>query len=121
MTSKSKLCQRAFMSCPDSRSDGWISTMIGLYVALFAEANVLRAQDAHVESVGSTGAPAFLLLGELSGGSYYSSARSVSRNAMVIVGTSNSANGPEAFRWTPETGIVGLGDIPGGEFEKSCV
>jgi probable HAF family extracellular repeat protein len=34
----------------------------------------------------------------------------------VIVGRSNG----EAFRWTQSTGIVGLGDLPGGDFYSSA-
>jgi probable HAF family extracellular repeat protein len=32
----------------------------------------------------------------------------------VVVGYSSSSNGNEAFRWTQATGMVGLGDLPGG-------
>ena len=31
-------------------------------------------------------------------------------------GWSDSASGREAFRWTSDGGMVGLGDLPGGEF-----
>jgi uncharacterized membrane protein len=34
----------------------------------------------------------------------------------VIVGSSHSANGTEAFRWTEAGGMIGLGDLPGGTF-----
>lgn len=40
----------------------------------------------------------------------------VSANGRVVVGVSQSASGPQAFRWTAETGMVGLGDLPGGGF-----
>ncbi|MEA5509734.1 PEP-CTERM sorting domain-containing protein [Crocosphaera sp. UHCC 0190] len=50
------------------------------------------------------------------GRSYYSMARDTSQDGSVIVGRSNSVNGLEAFRWTQETGMVGLGDLPGGDF-----
>jgi len=33
-----------------------------------------------------------------------------------VVGMSNSASGEEAFRWTSGGGMVGLGDLPGGDF-----
>jgi len=33
-----------------------------------------------------------------------------------IVGYGNSASGNEAFRWTAEGGMVGLGSLPGGSF-----
>ncbi len=34
----------------------------------------------------------------------------------MIVGLGESVNGVEAFRWTAETGMVGLGDVAGGGF-----
>ena len=63
-------------------------------------------------------------LGYLPGGGYYAAsyASGVSANGSVVVGVSTSANGTEAlgwqeaFRWTQGTGIVGLGDLPGGSF-----
>ncbi|MDB9418679.1 PEP-CTERM sorting domain-containing protein [Microcystis aeruginosa] len=67
-------------------------------------------------------------LGYLPGGGYYaaSSATGVSANGSVVVGNSTSANGievlgwQEAFRWTQGTGMVGLGDLPGGIFWSSA-
>jgi probable HAF family extracellular repeat protein len=64
-------------------------------------------------------------LGDLPGGSpiitYYSGgvdinsvAYGVSDDGNVIGGVGLSAAGFEAFRWTPSTGMVGLGDLPGG-------
>ena len=38
----------------------------------------------------------------------------------VVVGSSSSASGYEAFRWTKATGMVGLGDLPGGEFRSDA-
>ena len=63
-------------------------------------------------------------LGYLPGGGYYAAsyASGVSANGSVVVGVSTSANGTEAlvwqeaFRWTQGTGMVGLGDLPGGSF-----
>ncbi len=49
-----------------------------------------------------------------SGDPAFSIARAVSANGMVVVGSSSSAIGVEAFRWTEETGIVGLGSLPSG-------
>jgi probable HAF family extracellular repeat protein len=68
-------------------------------------------------------------LGYLLGGGYYaaSSASGVSANGSVVVGNSTSANGiealgwQEAFRWTQGTGMVGLGDLPGGIFWSSAI
>jgi probable HAF family extracellular repeat protein len=39
---------------------------------------------------------------------------SVSADGSVIVGSNVSVNGYEAFRWTQSGGMVGLGDLPGG-------
>ena len=55
-------------------------------------------------------------LGDLPGGADYSRALAVSRNGSVVVGSSYSTSGCEAFRWTASGGIVGLGDLPGGVF-----
>jgi len=41
-------------------------------------------------------------------------AYSVSADGSVVVGYGRS----EAFRWTSESGMVGLGDLPGGDFES---
>src|SRR5688500_15710130 len=62
----------------------------------------------------------FVPLGELPGSTYRSEAAAVSGDGRVVVGTSYSDNGKEAFRWTAETGMVGLGNVPeapAGRFE----
>ncbi|HOY69805.1 MAG TPA: autotransporter domain-containing protein [Methylotenera sp.] len=53
---------------------------------------------------------------DLPGGGFYSEAFAVNADGSVVVGTSDSANGYEAFRWTQTGGMVGLGDLPGGGF-----
>ncbi|NEQ62731.1 MAG: PEP-CTERM sorting domain-containing protein [Moorea sp. SIO4A1] len=60
-------------------------------------------------------------LGDLAGGEILSNATSISNDGLVIVGASSSDNsvdsgGTEAFRWTAENGMVGLGDLAGGNF-----
>ena len=46
----------------------------------------------------------------------------VSADGSVIVGSSNYDSGlAEAFRWTAETGMVGLGDLPGGAFSSQAL
>ena len=62
-------------------------------------------------------------LGDLPGGSFpdigtefESSAAAISADGTTIVGQGVSTNGREAFRWTSETGMIGLGDLPGGRF-----
>jgi probable HAF family extracellular repeat protein len=65
-------------------------------------------------------------LGKLTGGSE-SAALGVSADGTAVVGYSRSENGfpsrPsfEAFRWTSNSGMVGLGDLPGGLFESYAV
>jgi probable HAF family extracellular repeat protein len=41
-------------------------------------------------------------------------ADAVSADGKVVLGARRVAGGTEAFRWTAPTGIVGLGDLPGG-------
>jgi probable HAF family extracellular repeat protein len=53
-------------------------------------------------------------LGDLPGGSFFSTADGVSADGSVVVGKGSTANGSEAFRWTANGGIVGLGNLPGG-------
>lgn len=58
-------------------------------------------------------AASFRGLGDLPGGVFDSRAYGVSADGSVIIGQSRTANGIEAFRWTAETGMVGLGFLPG--------
>ena len=58
------------------------------------------------------------VLGDLVGGTTFSSAAGVSADGSVVVGTGNSANGTEAFRWTASNGFEGLGDLAGGTFSS---
>ncbi|GBF80883.1 PEP-CTERM sorting domain-containing protein [Aphanothece sacrum] len=67
-------------------------------------------------------------LGDLAGGDFFSRATDISTDGSIIVGRSSSANssagglpisdtsGTEAFIWSADTGLVGLGDLPGGNF-----
>lgn len=51
----------------------------------------------------------------------FSTAEGASTDGRVIVGVSrslNSPNGGEAYRWTSEEGMQGLGDLPGGHFQS---
>ena len=50
---------------------------------------------------------------------FYSEALGVSGDGSVVVGNSDSASGLEAFRWTSGGGMVGLGYLPGSEFNLS--
>ena len=60
----------------------------------------------------------FIGLGDLPGGESLSFANSLSANGRVVIGTSMSASGQEAFMWTPRAGMIGLGDLSGGRFES---
>lgn len=52
------------------------------------------------------------------GGGFNSNAHGVSGDGSIVVGYGSSAAGQEAFRWAPDTGMVGLGDLDGGEFRS---
>lgn len=68
------------------------------------------------------GGPQFL--GVLPGDLPQSQALGISQDGSTVVGRSErrvdggSAIQREAFRWTAETGMVGLGDLPGGDFDS---
>ena len=55
-------------------------------------------------------------LGRLSDGLYiqYSLAQDASADGSVVVGTSGNISNGQAFLWTSEAGMVGLGHLPGG-------
>ncbi len=56
-------------------------------------------------------------LGTLGDGTYYPSiAHAVSADGTIVTGFSSSPDGSQAFRWTKQTGMVGLGDLAGGFF-----
>jgi probable HAF family extracellular repeat protein len=81
----------------------------------------------------ATGAGAMVGLGDLPGGDEYSAGAAISQDGAVIVGGASSAASHgggagfflsfEAFRWTQATGMVPLGDLPGGgyySFANAC-
>ena len=70
----------------------------------------LFALLAYVSALGDP--VSFLGLGDLPGGTTASVAHGVSADGSVVVGISNSSNGWEAFLWTPQTAMLGLGDLP---------
>ncbi len=60
----------------------------------------------------------FMGLGDLDGGNFNSQAYGISADGSWVAGASNSFDGgfggeEQAFRWSPGTGMVGLGDLPG--------
>lgn len=68
---------------------------------------------------GSIFASTFTGLGDLEGGEFASRAFGISDDGMVVVGSSVSDIGMEAFRWSKEEGIVGLGFLPSGDQSRS--
>jgi probable HAF family extracellular repeat protein len=57
--------------------------------------------------------PFFIGLGDLPGGAVHSRAFGVSADGSVVVGSTGAApssSGSQAFRWTVDTGMVGLGE-----------
>ncbi|HYE96207.1 MAG TPA: T9SS type A sorting domain-containing protein [Rubricoccaceae bacterium] len=79
-----------------------------LPLALFLFLAPVRGQDAR-----------FIPLGDFPGGSTVSIGYGVSPGGHVAVGQSNSANGPEAFRWRDGM-MEGLGDLPGSIFASGA-
>ena len=76
-----------------------------------------------------TAAGGMVGLGSLLGSGFSSIAYGVNGDGSVVVGQSQSRllfpppaplYSPEAFRWTAGTGMVGLGDLPGGEFDSEA-
>ncbi len=65
--------------------------------------------------------PAFIGVGDLPGGNFSSRVCAVdSREEVHVVGESVGANGPEAFLWTTDAGMMGLGRLePGDQFSRA--
>lgn len=84
-------------------------------LSLLAAGQLLTASAATAQSVT---VPTFVPLGDLPGGGFLSEAIGVTPGGSVVVGTSWSHFGPpgevEAFRWTRDSEIAGLGyPVPG--------
>jgi probable HAF family extracellular repeat protein len=65
--------------------------------------------------------PVFMGVGDLPGGSFMSRANGISADGTTVVGASRSAAGLEAFRWTVDEGMTGLGFLPGGEYRSEAL
>jgi probable HAF family extracellular repeat protein len=87
-----------------------LANCISLGIGLGAIGVAFQAQAASFQGLG--GLP----------GSFSSSATGVSADGSVVVGSSTRTPmwTTEAFRWTQATGMVGLGDLPGGSFSSSA-
>src|SRR5882757_6619714 len=76
---------------------------------------VLAAAIFFVNLISLVDAASFEGIGGLPGIPLNSYASSVSADGSTVIGVSATPNGfMEAFRWTAATGMVGLGDLPGG-------
>src|SRR5262245_66419606 len=51
----------------------------------------------------------FIPLGDLPGGVFDSAPYGISTDGSIVIGCSNSVEGVQAFRWTQQGGMVGLG------------
>jgi len=65
-------------------------------------------------------ASSFEGLSDLAGGGFYSYAWDVSGDGSTVVGRSYSTSGDQAFRWTTEDDMVGLGHLPDGYIDHSA-
>lgn len=77
---------------------------------------VMAAMVALSPSTVLADAPFFIPLGDLGGTVHMSRPHALSLDGVVAVGRSYSPSGQEAFRWSEIEGMVGLGDLPGGDF-----
>lgn len=65
----------------------------------------------------------FVPLRDMEGSSRSSFARDISGEGTIVVGTMRTPIGlqTEAFRWTKETGLVGLGDLGSGQVDSGAI
>lgn len=74
-----------------------------------------------LSTTGTLAGEAYILgLGDLPGDRFHSLPGDVSADGTIVVGSSDSANGREAFVWTAETGMIGLGDFADGLFPSGA-
>lgn len=117
-------------------SDSFNITIDDNPVVQYRETNALRSgsigfetldeSSVYVDNIivsrqSSAATSAFHGLGDLPGWGISSKAYGVSADGSVVVGTSYSENGPEAFRWTPGSKMVGLGDLEPGRFTSAAL
>ncbi len=101
-------------------SSAWGVSRDGVVVA---GSSATEASGLNVEAARWTTDDGLIPLGFLPGaGNAFSRAWAVSDDGAVVIGISRSVSvtSREAFRWTPATGMVGLGDFPGGHFESTA-
>src|SRR2546423_7377237 len=61
-----------------------------------------------------TNAASLTPLGDLPGGGFFSEAHAISADGTTVVGWGSVSANYQAFRWTRQTGMVGLSNVPGG-------
>jgi probable HAF family extracellular repeat protein len=100
-----------------ANQDGSVVAGYAVIVPLYADIEIFRW----------TAATGIQILGDIAGGATNSTARGISADGNIIVGYGSSAASTalcgicqEAFKWTAETGIVGLGDLPGGNLASAA-
>lgn len=132
-----KELQFAALRCPALRS---VSCLANSAFVAFDEACQRRTRLSHLAAMSAatlalgalasqrangqcTTPPCFQGLGDLPGAETSSYANAVSADGSTVVGQSSSASSVddgvfeyEPFRWRIDTGMVGLGDLPGNEF-----
>jgi probable HAF family extracellular repeat protein len=95
------------------------STVVGLQNHLVNGAGA-------IEAFRWTAAGGMQMLGDLPGGLYSSQAEKASADGSVVIGASivegltSGSNVFQAFRWTEQTGMVGLGDLSGGDIRSAA-
>ena len=67
---------------------------------------------------GAANGQSFQGLGDLDGGTFYSYARGISDDGLVVAGRSRSNAGLGVFKWTELGGMERLGDLSGGSFSS---
>lgn len=67
-----------------------------------------------------TTAASLTALGFLSSANPRSFGNGLTPDGRFVIGYSNSGTGIEAFRWSLAEGMVGLGDLPGGDFRSEA-
>ena len=85
--------------------------MLRRFAALFVPVAALFGSAA-------TASPMFVPLGDLPGGAFLSSAYAVSDDGSVVGGSGTAGFVAEAFRWTSEGGMQGLGQVTPGGFDS---
>lgn len=88
------------MSCDGERSISRSSVVLACLVGLGAVAS----------------APAQLVLENLGNLGGVASGQAISADSSTVVGSNFNGSKFEAFRWTKDAGMTGLGDLPGAEF-----